>query len=490
MKIKARTRFAPSPTGFLHIGGLRTALFNHLVAKNQKGETILRIEDTDQKREVSGAVQGLTEILSWAGIEFHEGPVQGGPHTPYIQSQRSNIYKEHIKKLLDTGGAYYCFCDNQRLEKLREEQKQKKLPPRYDKRCRNLSTQEVNKKLEQGSGYVIRQKMPDQEEVKVRDFLRGEIKFASEDLEDQVLIKSDGIPTYQFASVVDDHLMEISHVVRGEEWLPSFPKNVLLYKSFGWEAPKFIHLPLILDKDGGKLSKRKNDVAVEDYKKQGYLPEALINFIALLGWHPKEDKEIMSIQEIEKEFKPEDIRTSSSIFDVDKLNYINGYYIRQTEISELTKKCLPFLEDNIQKASSDNKKTQEFLKKVVSMEQERLKKLSEIGELTEFLFIKQPKYEKEILMWKKMTKDEVEKNLKNLYKLLEEIPEKSWQREVLEEKIFDLIKKKDDKVGNYLWPLRVSLTGKDKSPGPFEVADALGKKESLERISFAIKTIS
>ena len=349
---KTRLRLAPSPTGFLHLGNLRTALFGYLLAKSMGGQYILRIEDTDQKREVEGAIDSLINILSWVGISFDEGPNLGGKFGPYIQSQRLDIYKKHTDELLAKGGAYRCFCSAERLTKMREEQAAAHQAPRYDRACRNLSREEVEARVANNEPFVIRQAMPLEGSVKVHDELRGEIIWQAADLEDHVLIKSDGVPTYQFASVVDDRLMKISHVTRGEEWLPSFPKNILLYQAFGWELPKFIHLPLILNKGGGKLSKRQGDVFVEDYKAKGYLPEALINFCALLGWHPKSDKEIFSLQELEKEFNIEGLGVSPAIFDQDKLDYLNGYYIRQKSVEELTELCIPYLLNNKQQTTS------------------------------------------------------------------------------------------------------------------------------------------
>jgi nondiscriminating glutamyl-tRNA synthetase len=369
---KVRLRLAPSPTGFLHLGNLRTALFGFLLAKKMGGDFILRIEDTDQKREVEGAVDSLIKVLDWVGITFDEGPHKGGDCGPYIQSQRLDIYKKHIDELLAEGKAYHCFCSAERLEEMRNEQAANKQAPRYDRACRNLSQEEVDKKIAAGEKFVIRQAMPLEGEVKVFDELRGEIVFKASDLEDHVLIKSDGVPTYQFASVVDDHLMGISHITRGEEWLPSFPKNVLLYQAFGWEVPKFIHLPLILNKTGGKLSKRQGDVFVEDYKAKGYLPEALINFCALLGWHPKNDKEIFTLDELKSEFNIEGLGASPAVFDIEKLDYYNGHYIRQKEINELTKLCLPYLTE----LENDNEKFKtifgaeasfDFIKKVVAL---------------------------------------------------------------------------------------------------------------------------
>ncbi len=486
---KIRVRFAPSPTGFLHIGSLRMVLFNYLIAKKNNGQLILRIEDTDQKREIEGAVDGLIDILDWLSIDFDEGPHIGGKFGPYVQSQRLDIYKKYSDELLASKKVYRCFCSAERLEKMRASQQAKKMPPRYDRACRDLSDDEIQKKLDKGEEFVIRQKMPIDGEIKVYDELRGDISFKSQDLEDHVLIKSNGIPTYQFANVIDDHLMEISHVLRGDEWLSSFPKNILLYQAFDWQPPKFIHVPLTLNKEGGKLSKRQGDVAVEDYRAKGYLPEALINFSVLQGWHPKGDNELFSLSEIEKEFQFEDMGTSPAVFDIEKLDYFNGYYIRQKSIDELVGLCKPYLKDILAKISQNMKKTDEFIKKVVALEQERLKRLSEIGEFTNFFFVDKLEYESELLIWKKLTKKEVKNNLEEVSTQLEKISEKEWTRENIEKVLIDYIKSKEVKVGDYLWPMRVALTGKKASPGPFEVAEILGKGESLEKIKIGIERL-
>ena len=484
--MKMRTRFAPSPTGYLHIGSLRTALFVYLAAKSMDGKFILRIEDTDQSREVSGAVENLIKVLDWIGINFDEGPHIDGGFGPYTQSQRLEIYNKYVQELLDNDEAYHCFCTPERLDGMRKEQQEKKQAPRYDRICRNLSKEETLGRLSSGERYVIRQKMPLDGEIIVHDELRGDITFKCADLEDHVLIKSNGIPTYQFANVVDDHLMEITHVLRGDEWIASFPKNILLYKSFGWEAPKFIHTSLILNKEGGKLSKRQGDVAVEDYRAKGYLPEALLNFCVLLGWHPKDDNEILSLQDMQEKFKIEDIGISPAIFDVEKLDYFNGYYIRQKSLDELLELCKPYLADNIDMASEERKKQDDFLKKVIALEQERMKKLSDIKEATEFFFLGEIGYDPELLVWKKLTKEEIKDNLEKTLELLKEIPEENWNRGYIENNLIDYLKSNDLKVGDYLWPMRVSLTGRKASPGPFEVADVLGKKESLERMEKGI----
>jgi glutamyl-tRNA synthetase len=486
---KIRTRFAPSPTGFLHIGGLRTALFAYLTAKSQGGDFILRIEDTDQSRQVEGADKKLIEIFEWIGLPFDEGPKTGGDFGPYVQSERRAIYDKYKEELLKKGKAYHCFCTAERLQSMREEQQARKEAPRYDRRCRDLSQAEVDDRLKKGERFVIRQKMPLDGDVIVNDALRGDIKFRAQELEDHVLIKTDGMPTYQFASVVDDHLMEISHVTRTEEWLPSFPKNILLYNDFGWTPPIFIHFPVVLNKGGGKLSKRQGDVAVEDYRDKGYLQEALINFNALLGWHPKDDNEILSLDDLVKQFDYKTVGTSPAVFDVEKLDYFNGYYIRHKNIDELITACLPYLQDNINKTEHEYKKDKEFLKKVVGLEQERLKKLSEIGEYTEFLFVDDLAVDAGILPWKKMTNAETKENLLQVAELIDSIPDKNWTNDSIEDAIVTYLKAKELRIGEYLWPLRVALTGKKASPGPFEVAEILGKAETLKRISQAVSVL-
>jgi glutamyl-tRNA synthetase len=475
-----RLRFAPSPTGFLHLGNLRGALFAYLLARNLNGKYILRIEDTDQKREVGGAVESLIDILSWTGIKFDEGPHIGGNFGPYIQTERLDIYQKLIKELIDNDKAYYCFCTAERLTEMREAQQAAKLAPRYDRCCRDLSPEEVNAKIEAGEKYVIRQKLPLEGEIIVHDELRGDVKFNITDLEDHVLIKSDGIPTYQLANIVDDHLMEISHVTRGEEWLPSFPKNILLYQAFGWIPPKFIHLPLILNKTGGKLSKRQGDVFAEDYREHGYLKEAIVNFCALLGWHSKDDQEIYTLDELEKVFSLEGLGSSPAVFDIEKLDYFNGYYIRQKTASEL----IPLIKSYIEK--SYGPQSDDTLEKVMALSQERLKKLEDVVEFNKFIFADKLDYEPALLIWKTLSATDIKNNLLEIKTKLEEIEVEKWQKEYLEGFIIAYIKDNEKKVGDYLWPLRVALTGEKNSPGPFEVAWALGKEKSLKRIDAAI----
>jgi len=383
---------------------------------------------------------------------------------------------------------------------MREKQQNEKKAPRYDRACRDLDGDKIRQMEASGMKYVIRQKMPLEGEVVVKDELRGEIKFKASDLDDQVLVKSNGVPTYQLANVVDDHLMKISHVLRGEEWIPSLPKNILLYKSFGWEAPKFIHAPLILNKAGGKLSKRDGDVIVEAFKANGYLPEALINYSILLGWSPyaststknqndkkvtenkhskNKNEEILTIDEIIEKFEIKDIGISGAVFDSDKLDYFNGYYIREKNIDELVELCLPFLdiESNFDK---------DYIKKAISLAKDRMKKLSDVKELTSFFFADELEYEKELLIWKKLSHSDIKNNLENLSGELGKVDEKNWEEEKLQEIIITYIKSIEGKNGDYLWPMRASLTGEKASPSPFEVAGVLGKERSLKRIKEAI----
>jgi len=516
-----RLRLAPSPTGFLHIGNLRTALFGYLIAKSLKGDFILRIEDTDEKREVEGAVESLIKILDWIGIEFSEGPHKGGDFGPYIQSERLDIYHKYRDELLAKDGAYHCFCTSETLTQMREQQQADKLPPRYDRRCRQLSSAEVESRLRSGERFVIRQKLPLDGTIVVHDELRGDISFQCSDLEDHVLIKSDGVPTYQFANIVDDHLMEISHVTRGDEWLPSFPKNILLYQAFAWEAPKFIHLPLILNKTGGKLSKRQGDVFVEQYKDKGYLPEALINFCALLGWHPKHDKEILSLTELEQEFSLEGMGTSPAIFDTDKLDYYNGIYLRQKSDRELLILLKPFISTNppldkgrwpslaedgeSRRAEAGGVKdnsplacppmrsergSDDYLLKIIPTIKERLKTLSDVAELTAFYFAESLDYDSNLLIWKTLTPEQVISNLKEVVAQLEAIETADWTTYNLEQTLVEWLKSSDKKLGDYLWPMRVALTGQKASPSPFEVASVLGRELSLQRIQEGINKLN
>ncbi len=372
MSQTVRVRFAPSPTGYLHVGSLRTALYNYLFARHHHGKMVLRIEDTDRTRYVENATESLIRTLKIMEIEYDEGPDNGGPDGPYMQSERLEIYNQHIQKLLETGEVYYCFCSPERLEEMRKQQEAAGLTPKYDGTCRSLSEDEISKNLAENKPHVIRLKMPQSGETRFYDVIRGEVSFQNELIDDQVLVKSDGFPTYHLANVIDDHLMEITHVIRGEEWLSSIPKHLKLYQALGWESPQMVHLPLLLNPDRSKLSKRQGDVAVEDYLAKGYLPEALINFIALLGWNPGTEQEIFTLQQLVEQFSLERVNKSGAVFDVRKLDWMNGHYLREMPEDERLQFLTPFLE----KAGYDvsdpekNRKVVEAVYKRISTGQE------------------------------------------------------------------------------------------------------------------------
>jgi len=483
-----KTRFAPSPTGFLHVGGLRTALYSYLIAKKNGGKFILRIEDTDQKRFVEGGIENILRSLNWAGIAPDEGVsmdatgkiIQIGDNGPYIQSQRLEIYKKHADELLEKGHAYYCFCSADRLKEVREYQEKNKLPTGYDGHCRDIDPIEAKKRVAAGEPHVIRMKMPKDGETVFNDLIRGEVSFKNELVDDQVIMKTDGFPTYHLAVVVDDHFMEITHIVRGEEWLPSTPKHIQLYKYFGWDVPQIAHLPLLLNADKSKLSKRQGDVAVEDYMKKGYLPEAMINFVAFLGWNPGTEKELFTIDELAKEFKIEKINKSGAVFNLEKLDWYNQQYIKKLSNDELAKRAISWFKD----AGFDITNT-EFLAKAISLEKERVITLAELPEAIKFT-IKLPDYDGSLLIWKKSTPEEVKKILPELAELLNTKSVHDWNKDNLLAAVGEWVKEKGYSNGSVMWPMRVALSGQQNSPGPFEIAEVLGKEECLNRINMAI----
>ena len=497
-----RTRFAPSPTGFLHIGNARTELFNFLFTRNQGGTHVLRVEDTDQTRLVEGAVENMITVLKTLGITFDEGPQinddgvleEVGDFGPYTQSARLEIYKEHIQKLLDNKNAYYCFCSSERLDELRKEQMALKKPAMYDRHCRNLNEVELATKQEEyktaGLNPVIRFAIPLEGETLVKDLVFGEMKYQNEVLDDQVLIKSDGFPTYHFAVVVDDHLMEISHVIRGEEWIPSTPKHVLLYKAFGWDAPQFAHMPLILNQDKSKLSKRQGDVAVEDFLTKGYLPEALVNFMVFLGWNPKTEQEIFSMDELTAQFDLAKINKSGAVLDVTKLEWMNSEYIRTKTNAELVELCKPYWEEAEINVIGFKP---EYLEAIISLEKDRLKKLSEISERTKYFFT-EPDYDGAMLVWKKSDAEATKQNLRLLLDLFRITDDTGMQSiEKLEEIVKNFIAEHEYDTGSVLWPLRVAMTGQEKSPSPFEVTAVLfagqGREAVIKRLEKAISLL-
>ncbi len=498
-----RTRLAPSPTGFVHVGTVRTGLFNFLYSRHFGGKTILRVEDTDQTRLVEGAMENMISVMKTLGIEFDEGPFinetgelkERGEFGPYIQSNRLGIYKEHIQILLDKKSAYHCFCSPERLDELRKDQMALKKPAMYDRHCRNLNGEELAAKLQEsittGKNPVVRFACPSEGETVVSDLVFGEMTFQNNLLDDQVLIKSDGFPTYHFAVVVDDHLMEISHVIRGEEWIPSTPKHIMLYQAFGWEVPAFAHMPLILNPDKSKLSKRQGDVAAEDFLQKGYLPEALVNFIAFLGWNPKTEQEIFSIQELVEQFELSKVNKSAAVFDLNKLDWMNAEYIRTKTNPELVELCYPYWQDSGQPLPQFD---QVYLEAVVALEKDRLKKLSDIADGRTDFYFKIPEYDSSILVWKKSTAEETKHNLTllgDLFRITDD--EVMGDPSRLEETIKAFITEHEMDNGSVLWPLRVAMTGLEKSPGPFEVTATLfkgwGRAHLDERLTKAVSLL-
>jgi glutamyl-tRNA synthetase len=495
-----RTRFAPSPTGYLHVGGLRTALYCYLFAKKNNGKFILRIEDTDQERFVEGALENLIKTLNWIGITYDEGPIdkngkiiQTGEKGPYIQSQRTDLYKKHVQELIEKKHAYYCFCTKERLDTLRESQEKAKLPSMYDRKCLNMAESEIQEKLKNGEKYVIRQKMPFGA-LKFKDLIRGNVQFDGKLIDDQVLIKSDGFPTYHLANVVDDHLMEITHVIRGEEWLPSTPKHIALYNSFGWNIPQFAHLPLLLNADKTKLSKRQGHVSVEEYINEGYLKEAIINFAAFLGWNAGsgEEKEIYTLKELEDAFSIEKVHKAGAVFNIEKLDWFNWKWRKAnyekslkdpTDKQEKKEALYKIVESYI---NEEYKKDADKLKDLLpSVEEKILKNPKEINENISFYF-KLPEYEKSLLTNEKMQIDvEMAKSsLQHAKELLSKL--EKWDEESIKEALIKEVERLKIKNGQMLWPIRAALTGLPFSPGAFEVAAALGKEEVIRRITNAL----
>lgn len=471
---KIRTRFAPSPTGFMHVGNLRTALYEYLIAKSNNGEFILRIEDTDQERFVEGAVDAIYNTLRTAGLAHDEGPDVGGEYGPYVQSERKGMYMPFAQQLIDSGKAYRCFCSKERLEKVQEEE------GGYDRHCRNLPDDEINKLLDDGVPFVIRQCMPETGSTTFEDEVFGEITVENTELQDQILIKTDGYPTYNFANVVDDHTMNITHVVRGSEYLSSTPKYNLLYEAFGWEIPRYIHLPLIMgkDEDGNvsKLSKRHGATGFEDLIEDGYLPQAVINYLALLGWCPKDDnREIFSLEELTSIFSIDGISKSPAVFDYDKLDWFNAEYIRKMTLDEFTSIAMPYFKQAIKTKKLD-------WHKIASMLQQRVIKLTEIPQMIDF-FEELPEYGTDLFFNKKS-----KANAENAVPALENAivtlgGVETWNHDGIYGALVETAAKLEMKNGTIMWPVRIACSGKTVTPGgAIEILEILGKEESLKRI--------
>jgi len=478
MSSPIRTRFAPSPTGYLHVGGLLAALFNYLFTRKNNGSFVLRIEDTDQSRFVEGAMEKLMDSLKWAGLSYDEGPDLGGDYGPYIQSQRLELYKEHAEILLKNGHAYYCFCTPEELEAMREKQQAAGEPMRYDGTWRDRDDAEVQANLDAGKSYVVRLKMPTEGETVFQDLVRGEVSFSNELFDDQVLVKSDGFPTYHLANVVDDHHMKITHVIRGEEWLNSVPKHLQLYKSFGWEAPRMAHLSLLLNADRSKLSKRQGDVAVEDYRDKGFLPEALVNFVALLGWSSGTEQEIFSMGELIDLFSLDRVSKSGSVFDLDKLNWMNGMYIREMDAETYAAFAVPFLRQAGLDVSDSEKAA-----KIALSAQKNISRGEQLPEAVELFYSDELKIEEDAAL-------EVLKG-ESTREVLELFLTKAAELESLDLQSFKGVMKEVQQEsgvkGAGLWqPMRVAITGMTSGPELPVVIDIFGKNKV---ISFVQQTV-
>ncbi|HAX47394.1 MAG TPA: glutamate--tRNA ligase [Ignavibacteria bacterium] len=474
MNNEVRVRFAPSPTGYLHLGSLRTALFNYLFARHHNGKFILRIEDTDQSRKVEGAVENLINILNEMGLNYDEGPGVGGEFGPYFQSERLDIYKKYCDELLASGHAYYAFETAEELDEMRKVQQMQGKQTMYDRRARVLTENEVKEKLASGIPYVIRLKVPLDTEIRFTDIIRGNVKIDTNLVDDQVLLKSDGFPTYHLANVIDDHLMQITHIIRGEEWLTSVPKHIILYNAFGWEVPQMAHVPLILNPDKSKLSKRQGDVATEDYLRKGYLKEALLNFMTLLGWNPGdgEEKEIFTKAELIEKFSIERVNSAGAVFNVEKLNWMNGEYIKNYDIDALSELIIPYLNaDGID--TSDNIKT----KRVIFAIRNYINKLDEASEQAKVYYNEVKLNDEQTAIVKAETSIQVFNALAAKIEAMLEITADNF-KPVLSE----VQKETGVKGKNLFMPVRLALTGEEHGPELGMIAYVLGKEEVLKRL--------
>ena len=470
---KVRVRFAPSPTGYPHVGNIRTALFNWLFARHNEGIFILRIEDTDQERKVEGAVDIIIDSLRWLGLDYDEGP--------YIQSERLDMYRKYAEQLVQEGKAYYCFCSSERLDAMRKQQMANKLPPGYDRHCRDLTPEKVEAERKQGKRPVVRFRMPLTGQTRVTDLIRGEVVFENSLLDDFVLLKSDGYPTYHLANVIDDHFMEISHVMRAEEWLSSTPRHLLLYRAFNWDAPHFAHLPMILGPDKSKLSKRHGATAINEYREMGYLPEAMINFLSLLGWSLDDKTEIMSVEEIIRNFSLERISKTAAIFNMSKLQWMNGIYIRRLGPDDFANRCLPFLERDL---PLEIKRPIDlgYLRNMAPLVQERVKTLAEVPSLVDFFFLDDLDYDRSLILGK-LEKEQAVAILQRTIEVLKDLPD--WKAETLEATVRPLTEEMGMKAGPFFGVLRVAVTGRTASPPLFQTMEVLGREKCLQRLNVA-----
>ncbi len=480
--MNVRTRFAPSPTGYMHLGNLRTALYTYLWARRNGGKFILRIEDTDQEREVPGAVDLIYKSLKIAGLSHDEGPDVGGPCGPYVQSERKDMYLPYAKQLIESGHAYYCFCTRERLEEARAEAEKKGETFKYDKHCLNLSKEEIQRRLDAGEPYVIRQNIPTTGKAGFDDVIYGHVEVDCDTLDDNILIKADGLPTYNFANVIDDHLMGITHVMRGNEYLSSAPKYNLLYEAFGWQPPVYVHLTPVMANAQRKLSKRKGDPSFEDLLNEGYLTEAIINYLVLLGWSPRGEREFYTLKELEECFDLEGLSKSPSIFDTVKLNWFNAEYIRKLDPEKYLALATPWLNKALDPEKFDYHRLGELL-------QSRTEVFNQLPGMVEFL-AKMPEFENDLYVNKKQktTLDVARQALAFVKPVLESID--SWTEGEIHDRVMEAIPASGMKNGQVLWPLRIAISGQLSTPGgAFEIAYLLGKEETLKRLSDSMEKL-
>ena len=497
---KVRVRIAPSPTGDPHVGTAYIGLFNYAFAKHNGGDFILRIEDTDRTRFSGDSEQQIFDAMKWLGLNYDEGPDVGGEAGPYRQSERFSIYKDYAEQLVEKGEAYYCFCTAERLQKLRERQAAMKQAPGYDGHCRNLSKEEVEAKLAAGEPYVIRLKMPYEGETVIHDRLRGDVVFENSKIDDQVLLKADGYPTYHLANIVDDHLMGITHVIRAEEWIPSTPKHIQLYKAFGWEAPEFIHMPLLRNDDRSKISKRKNPVSLIWYKEEGYLKEGLVNFLGLMGYSYGDGQEIFSLQEFKDNFNIDKVTLGGPVFDLVKLGWVNNQHMKMKDLGELTRLTIPFfVQEGYFENENVSEKEFETLKKIVAIEREGAKTLKEIAKNSKFFFIDEftlpevkedmdKKERKSIEKLLNSLQDEVGlKAIKLLIDKLEKWESNEFTAEEAKDLLHSLLDDLQEGPGKVFMPIRAVLTGEPKGADLYNVLYVIGKERALKRIKDTVK---
>lgn len=491
VNMEVRVRYAPSPTGLQHIGGIRTALFNYFFARSFGGKFVLRVEDTDRTRYSDEALDDLYGTLDWLGIRWDEGPVVGGPYGPYIQSERYEIYRKYAQQLIDKGMAYYCFCSSERLDDLRREQEDSHSSQQgYDRHCRNLSKEEIQAYLDKGIKPVVRLKVPEEGSTTFHDVLMGDITRENKDISpDPILLKSDGFPTYHLANVIDDHLMHITHILRAQEWIPSGPLHVILYNAFGWEPPVYCHLPMVMGNDGHKLSKRHGSTSVRDFRDKGYLPEAIINYVTLVGWSLDGEKQFFSKHELEKVFSIEKINKAPGVFDYKKLDWFNGQYIREKDDKELAGLLIPYLDrENLLDGMSEDEKLNRVIA-IVPLVKDRLKVLSDVCDIARFIFKDPGTPEAKMLCAKGHTPQQELKALEMAYPIIKAGLLEGKADAAIEEELCELAPKLGIKVNGVFMPIRASVTGSQVSPPLFDSIRALGYDDAFKRMERGLEVL-